>query len=263
MSNTTTDNKTSTFQPLARLDGKVVVITGGTGAIGLACAQRLAHLGAQCVLLYHSEASETAQAKAQALPGSGHSAMKVQITDSASLQAVAQEVATRYGQVDILINSAGYTKPVPAADLQALSDDLIDDILRVNFRGVIASIRAFLPLLQASGDGLVVNISSIAAFTGTGSNLAYVAAKAGTDVVGDALAKAFAPKVRVVSVSPGVVDTSFVPGRGADFNEKAAATIPLKRVGTADDVAAAVEACATTLRYMTGTRLVVDGGRHL
>jgi 3-oxoacyl-[acyl-carrier protein] reductase len=258
-----TEKKAATFQPVERLDGKVVVITGGTGAIGVACARRLAHLGARCVLLYHSEASDAAQAKAAALEGEGHTAMKVQITDSASLQATAHAVSERYGKVDILINSAGYTKPVPAADLQALSDDLIDDILRVNFRGVIAGIRAFLPLLQASGDGLVVNISSIAAFTGTGSNLAYVAAKAGTDVVGDALAKAFAPTVRVVSVSPGVVDTSFVPGRGADFNEKAAATIPLKRVGTADDVAAAVQACATTLRYMTGTRLVVDGGRHL
>jgi 3-oxoacyl-[acyl-carrier protein] reductase len=67
----------------------------------------------------------------------------------------------------------------------------------------------------------------------------------------------------VLTVSPGVVDSAFVPGRGADFNQKAAATMPLRRIGTPDDVAAAVEACATTLRYATGTRIVVDGGRHL
>jgi NAD(P)-dependent dehydrogenase (short-subunit alcohol dehydrogenase family) len=90
-----------------------------------------------------------------------------------------------------------------------------------------------------------------------------VAAKAGVDVVGDALARVLAPTVRVVSVSPGVVDSSFVPGRSSDFNAKAAATIPLRRIGTVDDVAAAVQALATTLRYVTGTRLVVDGGRHL
>src|SRR5690606_25627224 len=112
-------------------------------------------------------------------------------------------------------------------------------------------------------DGLVVNISSIAAFTGTGSNLAYVAAKAGLDVVGDALAKALAPAVRVVSVSAGVVASGFVPGRGADFNAKTASTTPLGRIGQPDDVAAAVEALATTLRFVTGTRLVIDGGRHL
>jgi NAD(P)-dependent dehydrogenase (short-subunit alcohol dehydrogenase family) len=165
--------------------------------------------------------------------------------------------------VHILVNSAGYTKAVPAADLEALTDDLIDDILKVNFRGVMSTIRAFMPLLKKSEDGLIVNISSIAGFTGTGSNLAYVAAKASMDVVGDALAKAFAPLVRVISVSPGVVDSTFVPGRGADFNEKVAGTIPLKRIGTVDDVAAVVQACATTMRYVTGTRIVVDGGRHL
>jgi NAD(P)-dependent dehydrogenase (short-subunit alcohol dehydrogenase family) len=165
--------------------------------------------------------------------------------------------------VHILVNSAGHTRAVPAGDLEALDDELIDEMMRVNFRGAFATIRAFAPLLKASGEGLVVNISSIAGFTGVGSNLAYVAAKAGLDVVGDALARALAPTVRVVSVSPGVVDSSFVPGRGADFNEKAAASIPLRRIGTVDDVAAAVQALATTLRYVTGTRLVIDGGRHL
>jgi len=253
----------STFEPTDSLQGRIAVITGGTGAIGLATAHRLASLGARCVLLYNSESTESAAAKAAALPGSGHLCFKAPITDSQTLKSVATEIEKQCGVVHILVNSAGYTKPVPAADLEALTDDLIDDILKVNFRGVIATIRAFMPLLKKSEDGLVVNISSIAGFTGTGSNLAYVAAKASIDVVGDALAKAFAPHVRVISVSPGVVDSTFVPGRGPDFNEKAANTIPLKRIGTVDDVAAVVQACATTMRYVTGTRIVVDGGRHL
>ncbi len=254
----------STFQPTDTLHGRVAVIAGGTGAIGLATARRLATLGAHCVLLWRSGTAEAAAAHAAALPGSGHSALQANITDSASLRQAAAQVARAHGGVvHILVNSAGHTKAVPAADLEGLSDELIDDMLRANFRGVFATIRAFAPLLQASGDGLIVNISSIAGFTGTGSNLAYVAAKAGIDVVGDALARALAPTVRVISVSPGVVDSSFVPGRGPDFNTKAAATMPLRRVGTADDVAAAVQACATTLRYATGTRIVIDGGRHL
>jgi 3-oxoacyl-[acyl-carrier protein] reductase len=77
------------------------------------------------------------------------------------------------------------------------------------------------------------------------------------------LAKVLAPQVRVLAVSPGVVDTSFVPGRGTDFNTKAAATIPLARIGTAEDIAAAIDACATSLRFATGTRFVIDGGRSL
>ena len=253
----------STFAPTDSLQGRIAVITGGTGAIGLATAKRLATLGARCVLLYNSESAESAAAKAAALPGNGHLCFKAPITDSQALKSVAAEIEKQCGVVHILVNSAGYTKPVPAADLEALTDELIDDILKVNFRGVMSTIRAFMPLLKKSEDGLIVNISSIAGFTGTGSNLAYVAAKASIDVVGDALAKAFAPLVRVISVSPGVVDSTFVPGRGADFNEKVSGTIPLKRIGTVDDVAAVVQACATTMRYVTGTRIVVDGGRHL
>jgi 3-oxoacyl-[acyl-carrier protein] reductase len=254
----------STFAPVERLDGRIAVIAGGTGAIGIATARRLGALGARCVLLYRSGSAEEATAQARALPGGGHSALRADITDSASLSEAAAMVAAAHGGIaHILVNSAGHTKAVPAADLEGLSDELIDDILRANFRGVFATIRAFTPLLKASGDGLIVNISSIAGFTGTGSNLAYAAAKAGIDVVGDALARALAPAVRVISVSPGVVDSGFVPGRGPDFNTKAAATMPLRRVGTPDDVAAAVQACATTLRYATGTRIVVDGGRHL
>ena len=251
------------FSPQDRLDGQVAVIAGGTGAIGMATARRLGALGARCVLLHRSADEAAAQALAQSLPGTGHFSLRASITDSASLKAAAERLAAQCPAVHLLVNSAGHTQAVPAADLEALSDELIDEVLQVNFRGVIATIRAFLPLLKASGDGLIVNISSIAGFTGTGSNLGYVAAKAGVDVVGDALARVLAPTVRVVSVSPGVVDSSFVPGRGADFNTKAAATIPLRRIGTVDDVAAAVQALATTLRYVTGTRLVVDGGRHL
>ena len=253
------------FAPTERLDGRVAVIAGGTGAIGLACARRLAALGARCVLLYARKSAAEADALAAALPAvaGGHVALAAEMLSSASLQAAAAAVKEGFGAIHILVNSAGRTRAVPAADLDALTDDLIDEMLAINFRGVVATIRAFAPLLKASGDGLIVNVSSIAGFTGSGSNLGYVAAKAAIDVVGDALARVLAPEVRVLTVSPGVVDSGFVPGRGADFNQKAAATMPLRRVGTADDVAAAVQACATTLRYATGTRIVVDGGRHL
>lgn len=251
-------------EPLSRLDGQVAVIAGGTGAVGLATAQRLARLGCACVLLHRRDPAEAdahvAKLPAAALP---HGALRADITDSASLRAAAAEVEKRWKRCDILVNTAGFTQPVPAADLEALSDDLIDRIMQANFRGVFATIRAFAPLLKATGESLVANVSSIAGFTGNGSNLAYVGAKAALDVVGDSLARALAPQVRVVSVSPGVVASGFVPGRGADFNEKTAASTPLKRVGQPDDVAAAIESLATTMRFVTGTRIVIDGGRHL
>ena len=253
------------FETQDRLDGKVVVITGGKGAIGMATAIRLAARGARIVSLDRSDIAAV-QAGLQALPHAAtaqHFAVTASITDGASLVAAAEQVKARAGRCDILINSAGHTRAVPPGDLEGLSDELFDSIMSANLRGVFSTIRAFAPLLKATGDGLIVNVSSIAGFTGTGSNLAYVAAKAGLDVLTKSLAKALAPHVRVLAVSPGVVDTSFVPGRGADFNAKAAATIPLGRIGTAEDIAAAIEACATSLRFATGTRFVIDGGRSL
>ncbi len=253
---------TRSFAPRDRLDGELVVIPGGTGAIGSAAAQRAAALGARVVLL-HRKAAALADPLLRLLPGRGHFAVTASVTDSASLAAAARQVIEQAGNTSVLINCAGFTRAVPAADLDALSDTLIDDIFASNWRGTFAAIRAFAPQMKAHGDALIVNVSSIAAFTGIGSNLAYAAAKAGTDALSKALAKTLAPQIRVLAVSPGVVDTAFVPGRDAAYNQKVGATIPLQRVGTADDVAAAIVACCTSLRYATGSIVVVDGGRHL
>jgi 3-oxoacyl-[acyl-carrier protein] reductase len=250
------------FAPRERLDGQVAVITGGAGAIGSATAQRLAGLGARVVLLQRDPLGG-ADALLAALPGAGHFALRASVTDSAELTAAAAQVGERTGGATMLVNAAGFTRPVPAADLEALDDALIDAVFAVTWRGSFAAVRAFAPQLKASGDGLIVNVSSIAAFTGLGSNLAYAAAKAGIDATTRALARTLAPLVRVLAVSPGVVDTPFVAGRDAGFNERVGATLPLRRVGVADDVAAAIVACATSLRYATGSVLVVDGGRHL
>ena len=252
----------TTFAPSARMDERNVLIAGGLGAVGKATAARLAALGARVIILHRRPEAE-ARAFIQSLPAGNHFAVSGSITDSASLAQAAGEVASHVNALHVLVNTAGFTKPVPPTDLDGLTDELIDEIFAANWRGVFATIRAFHPLLAASGDGLIVNVSSISAFTGTGSNLAYVAAKAGIDVMGKSLARALAPAVRVLTVSPGVVESSFVPGRGADFNAKAAASTPLKRIGRPDDVAAAIEACATTLRFATGQTLVVDGGRAL
>ncbi|CAE6807801.1 SDR family NAD(P)-dependent oxidoreductase [Paraburkholderia haematera] len=244
------------------LSGKVAVILGGTGGIGAAAAHRLAKAGARVVVVGQRDLAR-AQRVADELPGEGHSAALASITESERLNALAGLVRDRYGRADILVNTAGFTQPVKHADLNALTDELIDEILKVNWRGQFAAIRAFRELLDASGDGLVVNVSSISGTTGVGSNIAYCAAKAGLDVMAASLGRALAPRIRVLNVSPGVVDTTFVPGRGDDFNEKVAATTPLGRIGTTDDIAAAIEACATHLTFSTGVTIVVDGGRRL
>jgi 3-oxoacyl-[acyl-carrier protein] reductase len=189
-----------------------------------------------------------------------HAAFPANVVVTSSLVALREAIEARYGRLDILVNTAGFTKPVPHADLDALDDELIDRMFQVNWRGQFAAIRTFAPMLKASGDGLVVSISSIAAI---GSNIAYCAAKAGIDVMTKALARVLAPQVRVLAISPGVVDTQFVPGRSADFNENVSASTPLKRIGGVEDIAAAIAACATHLGFSTGHIIQVDGGRAL
>lgn len=246
------------------LAGKVALVVGGAGAIGAATSRMLSAAGAT-VIVTHLDTSrdrEAAESLIKAL-GDGHAAYPADVADTASLIALREIVQARHGRLDILVNAAGFTKAVAHADLDGLTDELIDRMLQVNWRGQFATIRTFAPMLKATGDGLIVSISSIAGFTGVGSSIAYCAAKAGIDVMTKALARALAPQVRVLAVSPGVVDTAFVPGRGADFNDKVSASTPLKRIGEADDIAAAITACATMLGFSTGHIVQVDGGRAL
>lgn len=244
------------------LSGKVAVIVGGSGGIGAATARLLAAEGATVAVTWRSGSAAAAAVLAE-LPGAGHSAHQADVADSASLAALAVEVRQRHGRADILVNTAGFTKAVPAQDLDALDDAFIDEMFRVNWRGVFATIRAFRPLLSESGDALVVNVSSIAAASGVGSNVAYAAVKAATDTMTKSLARALAPAIRVMAVSPGVVATDFVPGRDAAALEKIAAGIPLRRVAQPEDVARAIAALATHLTYSTGSILTIDGGRAL
>ena len=243
------------------LRDSTAVVIGGSGGIGSATARVLAEAGAAVVVTYHSR-EDAARALVGSLPGSGHAAFPARMDDTPSLVALADFVGRDRGRCDVLVNSAGFTKAVPHADLDALDDGFLDRMWAVNWRGPFAAVRAFRPLLQRSR-GLVVNVSSIGGLNGSGSNLAYAALKAATDSLTKSLARALAPEVRVLSVSPGIVETGFVPGRGPEANAKIAPTIPLGRVALPEDVADAILACATLLGYSTGSVIMVDGGRAL
>jgi 3-oxoacyl-[acyl-carrier protein] reductase len=147
--------------------------------------------------------------------------------------------------------------------MDELSDALFDRVMSTNVRGVFATIRAFRRLLTASGDAVVVNISSLSAQTGQGSSVAYCASKAALDTMGMSLARALAPAIRVVTISPAGVTTDFVPGRSRETVEKAAAGSPLRIVTEPDDVALAAMAAIVNLRQTTGAVITVDAGRHL
>lgn len=245
-------------EPLA---GRVAVVTGGAGGIGAAICKTLAKAGAAVAIGYNSSA-EKAEAMLPGLFGDGHLALRMPVTDSAALADAIAAIDKRHSRLDLLVNSAGITRFVPHGDLDALDDGLISHILDVNVRGVIASARAALPLMRRGG-GAIVNISSIAAVTAMGSNIAYCASKAAVDNLTKSLARALAPDIRVVSVSPGLVDTEFVRELDQAWRDEQSGRTPLRRLAAPEEVARAVLAAATALTFTTGAILPVDGGRPL
>lgn len=247
----------------ALMTGKTALVTGAGSGIGAATARILAAEGARVAVGYHNDA-DGAAAVVESLPGEGHIALRCKIDDADSLAAAVDELQGAFGHLDVLVNSAGSTTPVPLHDLDALDDALFDRIVRINLRAPFSAIRNFAPLLRnAPDDAVIVNVGSLAAYTGSGSNLAYAAAKAGLAALSKGLARVLGPKIRVLSVAPAGVDTDFVKGRDPALLKKHAGAVPLKKATTPDDVARSVLACAALLTSSTGIDVIVDEGRHV
>lgn len=245
------------------LENKIVVITGGAGQVGKAAAKRFAELGARVFIIVRRDL-EKAKEIVAALSNSHlqHDAILASVTDTTSLKAAVTIITDRAGRCDLLINAAGITKGLSPRDFERYTDEIVDEILITNIRGPFATIREFTPLLKNSGQALVINISSAAGKRASNSNIIYGASKIGLELITSSLSRVLAPNIRVVNVCPGMLEN---PTSGAykpeGTNEKMAQEIPLRRVGKAEDVVATIEALATTMTYVTGSTILLDGGK--
>jgi 3-oxoacyl-[acyl-carrier protein] reductase len=244
------------------MQGRVALVTGGGGGIGSAICRRLAAAGAQVVITYRAN-RKSAEAALSTLMGEEHWLVQASVTESEQMRAVAVGIEEKYGRLDLLVNNAGITTPVPHDDLDGLTDEWIDRIFQTNWRGAFASIRACKDLLMSGQGGTVINLSSVAAQTGIGSNVAYCASKAALDSMTRSLARALAPRIRIVSVSPGWVLGEYAQRMDPAYLKLQTDLTPLARLATPEDVAETVWAVATTLTFMTGNVVPVDGGRPL
>ncbi len=244
------------------LENQVVFITGGAGGLGRAMCHEFASNGARLIIGYR-ESAAAAERLAGELKGNGHSAKEAPVENSRRLASLAEKIESEYGRLDILINNAGITRFVAHDDLDGLGDELIDEIFRTNWRGAFACVRAFRSLLNTGAGGLVINISSIAGATAMGSNIAYCASKAAMNTMTMSLARALAPRIRVVSLSPGLAETDFVTGLDQSWWDEQSQRTPLQRLAKPADVAQAALAIATSLKFSNGCIIPVDGGRPL
>ena len=245
------------------LRGKVLLVTGGATGIGAATARAFSRAGASVGIVYNSSAAEAA-ALVDELTGAGGRAVAVRADcgDDAAVRGAVAAVAGALGGVDIVVCSAGTTRFVPLPDLDAITDEDWESIMRLNTRGPFYAARAAAPLMRARGGGLVVFVGSVAALTGGGSSIVYAASKGALATLTKSLAKALAPAIRVNAVAPGIVNTRWVAGKD-EFVARYGADTPLGRVAEADDVAGVILSFATTSLFLTGEITVVDGGREM
>jgi 3-oxoacyl-[acyl-carrier protein] reductase len=241
---------------------RTALITGGAGGIGSAICRKFAESGYSVIITYNSD-KEKAEKLLISLPKGNHSIFEAPTTNSEKLKALTEFVKEKYGKLDVLVNNAGITTPVKHDDLEGLSDEWIDKILQTNVRGTFAMIRSMQSCLEKSDEALIVNISSVAATSGIGSNVAYCASKAAVDSITRSLARALAPKIRVVSVSPGWVLGEYSKNIDPEYLQTQIDKTPMGRLASAEDVANTVLALTTHLTFTTGSIIPVDGGRLL
>ena len=246
----------------ADLEGKIAFVTGGSSGIGASTARLLASSGATVIIGYFS-GKKGAEKILSSMTIGHHCVLKIDIASEISTKDAAAFITEKFGYLDILVNSAGTTEPIAHTDLETLDEKLFNEIININAGGAFSVIRQHMPLLLASRSAVVINVSSVSGFTGSGSNIAYCAAKAAIDTMNKSFARAFGPKVRFLSVSPAAVATNFVTGRDREDLENIAQKTPLKRVVEPEDVALAIISCVSHLGTATGTTIVIDGGRQI
>jgi NAD(P)-dependent dehydrogenase (short-subunit alcohol dehydrogenase family) len=253
-----------------QLADRVAVVTGAGTGIGRATALQLAAAGAAGVVIVYRSSDREAEMTAAEVRRMGCTALCVQsdVRDDAQVRGMVRSVGDYFGRLDVLVNNAGSTHWVPLTDLDALTDEMWDDVLDVNLVGAYRCVRAAAPLLRAT-HGAVINVASVSGIlaASTTSSLAYGAAKAGLMYLTRGLAVALAPDVRVNAVAPAFTDTRWMRDHFAETYderiERAATSIPLGRVATPDDVAAAIVGLITGSDFVTGQTLVIDGGLSL
>lgn len=237
---------------------RVAFITGASSGIGRGIAERLAADGIT-VVVNSRTAPETPLVLADS---TSPLHLAGDVSDEADVIRMIAEIDERYGRLDIVVNSAGYTKFVDHADLDGISVDDWRRILDVNVIGTWNVVKASANLLEASGAGVVISVSSSAGIRVAGSSLPYSVSKAALNQLTRTLARALGPRgIRVNAVAPGFVDTQWTAGY-SERREEVSRIAPLRRVATPADVADAV-ALLLGASYVTGEILLVDGGLTL
>jgi 3-oxoacyl-[acyl-carrier protein] reductase len=250
-------------EPMSEFSGKVALVTGGSRGIGRACAVAFAQRGATVVIGYASnQAAADETLKQISAVGASGRAIRFDVVDTSAASKAVESVVAERGRLDVLVNSAGIALDGLAARVK---DEDWDRQLNANLRGAFALIRAACRPMMKQRHGVIINIASVVGETGNAGQAAYSASKAGLIGLTKSIAKELGSRnIRVNAVSPGLIDTDMTSELSEPVKARMMETIPLARLGTAEDVANAVAFLASdAASYITGEVLRVNGGMYM
>jgi 3-oxoacyl-[acyl-carrier protein] reductase len=249
----------SDAKPLA---GRVAVVTGGTRGIGLAIARLLADDGASVVVSGRDPGRLESAAKELEALGASALAVAADVARREDVERLVEAAKERFGRIDVLVNNAGITRDQL---LVRMKDDDWDAVMDTNLRGVFLMTRAVGKMMMRQKSGRIINISSTAGAMGNPGQVNYSAAKAGVIGLSKAAARELAHwNILVNVVAPGLVETDMTAAISAEAREGLLQQVPLKRIGTAREVAEVVRFLAGDgAGYITGQVLHVNGGLYM
>lgn len=241
------------------LSGQVAVVTGASQGLGRAMAIALGLNGARvaCLARNAEKLADTVQTIVDA--GGQAEAFSCDVKSREAIDEVIEKVADDWGRLDIMVNNAGITRDTL---LPRMTDDEWDDVIQTNLRGTFLFCRAASRFMMRARYGRIINIASVSGLIGNPGQTNYSASKAGMIGLTRSLSKELAGrKVTINAVAPGFIESDMTKALGDSILDEVKKRIPAKRVGLADEVAAAVIFLASpAAAYITGQTLVVDGG---
>ena len=244
---------------MKRLEGKIALITGAGRGIGLATAEKFAAEGAIVIIGELSEGNGASAAEKIRKAGGSTEFIKLDVSNSKSVDTCFTKIKRSYGRLDVLVNNAGI---LADSTLKKLDEDLFERVIDINLKGVFLCGKAAAGMMVEAGTGVILNASSVVAHYGNFGQTNYVAAKSG--VIG--MTKVWARElgksgIRVNAVAPGFISTDMIAGLPEKVMNMMADKVPLKRMGKPEDIANAYCFLASDeASYISGAVLNVDGG---